>query len=250
MTTAADRRTQELARRFWVETGLPVSFPRDIERAVALALPVVVIVVSRLTSETIREWLRRRRLAIPVPEGHDDLMGCIIARGGHAFILVSGADPAEERRYTIAHEVAHLLLHYLLPREQVATALGEGMVEVLDGIRPPTLAEQAAAIFSSIRVGAHMHLMPRRGLHAAAIARLEDEADALALELVAPRETILSLLRSPELRGMTVAEQCHRLGIHFGIPAYLFEPIARTRREAQAVSFVDDVSSVLRERRS
>jgi len=250
MTTGADRRVEELARRFWVETGLPLSLPRDIERAVALALPVVVIVVSRLTSETIREWLRRRRLGIPVADGHDDLMGCIIARGGHAFILVSGSDPAEERRYTIAHEVAHLLLHYLLPREQVTAALGEGIVEVLDGIRPPTLAERAAAIFSSIRVGAHVHLMPRRGRGTGAIVRIEDEADALALELVAPREAIVSLLRSPELRDLADAEQCRALGVHFGLPPYLLAPSVRAYRQPHPRSFVDEVSSLLRERTS
>lgn len=249
MTTGMNRRVEELARRFWVETGLPVAFPRDIERAVALALPVVVIVVSRLTSETIREWLRRRRLGIPVPDGHDDLMGCIIARSGHAFILVAGTDTQEERRYTIAHEVAHVLLHYLLPREQVTAALGEGIVDVLDGIRPPTLAECAAAIFSSIRVGSHVHLMSRYGRHAEAVARIEDEADALAVELVAPREEIVSMLRSPELRGLPVPEQCRSLGARFGVPPYVFEPIVSARREAQPVSFLDDVSSVLLERK-
>ncbi|MGH7719591.1 MAG: ImmA/IrrE family metallo-endopeptidase [Gemmatimonadaceae bacterium] len=247
--TGADGRIEELARRFWAETRLATSFPRDIERAVALALPVAVIVVSRLTSEAIRAWLRRRRLGIPVPEGHDDLMGCIIARGGNAFILVSGSDPEEERRYTIAHEVAHLLLHYLLPREQVTAVLGEGIVDVLDGIRPPTLAERAAAIFSSIRLGAHVHLMPRHGRGASVVARLEDEADALALELVAPREAITLLSRSPELRELDDAERCRSLGVHFGVPPHLFEPIVRPNYQSRPVSFVDQLSSVLREQK-
>jgi hypothetical protein len=245
-----DGRIEGIARRFWVETGLPVSYPRDIERAVALALPVVVVVIARLSSETLRDWLRRRRLGIPVPDGHDDLMGCMIARQGHAFILVSGTDGEDERRYTIAHEVAHLLLHYLLPREQVTAVLGEGIVEVLDGIRLPTLAERAGAIFSSIRVGAHVHLLPRRGRGEHTITRLEDEADELALELVAPRQAVAEHRRSAELRRADPRDQCRSLGARFGVPAYVFEQMVRVDGEMRAASLVDELSSLLRERRT
>lgn len=242
------RTIESLADWFWSEASLPPTFPRDIERAVALALPVTVISLPRLASETIDDWLRRREISIAVPPGQKDLMGCVIARSGHAFILVCGSDPEDERRFSIAHEVAHLLLHYLIPRQEVISALGAAALEVLDGHRLPTPSERATAILASVRVGPHVHLLPRRGRGAQRVAGLEDEADLLALELLAPRSVLLNSLRSSDIRPLSIEQRCEILATRFGIPAVVLREALGIGRPGRPPSFVDETRAILKTR--
>jgi hypothetical protein len=60
---------------------------------------------------------------------------------------------------------------------------------VLDGKRAPTASERANAVLSHVRIGPHVHLIPRDGNDESdcEIAAAEDRADRLGLELVAPR---------------------------------------------------------------
>ncbi|HEX2094531.1 MAG TPA: ImmA/IrrE family metallo-endopeptidase [Longimicrobiaceae bacterium] len=213
----------------------------------ALALPVAIVTLPRLASHTIQQWLRRRGIPVSVPQGHRDLMGCIVARCGYALILVPGTDPEEERRFTVAHEVAHLIVHYLLPRGVLIAALGEGIVDVLDGHRPPTLAERATAALSALHLGPHVHLMPRHGPGAGTVLRFEDEADELALELLAPCEAIEAALRSVEVARLDGAARCGALGARFGVPPYVFQEVVEARRPRPG-SFLEEAMSLLREK--
>src|SRR5439155_24692013 len=122
-------------------------------------------------------------------------MGCLVANRGHGIIFVCGADPPDEQRLTIAHETGHFLKHYLIPRERVLEALGEAITPVLDGVREATPEERVLGVLSGVRVGAHVHLVPRQGAGDSRIAIAEDEADDLGLELLAPREALLAYLR-------------------------------------------------------
>jgi Zn-dependent peptidase ImmA (M78 family) len=39
-----------------------------------------------------------------------------MARAGHGFISLDGSDADDERRFSLAHELAHFLLDYQDPR--------------------------------------------------------------------------------------------------------------------------------------
>ena len=156
----------------------------------------------------------------------------------------------EEQRLTIAHEVAHFLADYLLPRQRVLQALGAHMAEVLDGLRRPTPAERAAAILSHIRLGAHIHLLPRLGIDADddwAVAHAEDRADHLALELVAPQACVRDVLDVLLNRqGVTPHDVRAALATHFGLPAYAFNETIKRMVRHPLRSFVEDIRAGLR----
>lgn len=188
-----------------------------------------------------------------MPDDHRDLYGCLIAHRGHGFIFVSETDAAEEQRLTIAHEVAHFLLDYLMPRRQVTQALGAEMVEVLDGMRPPTPAERAAAILSHIRLGAHLHLLPRPGREASedlGVVYAEDRADRLALELVAPRQRIHGVLEALSVRQACTQDAARTaLATYFGLPASAFHLTIQRVVRRSPMSFVEDMRAGLRQHR-
>ena len=184
-----------LAHEFWVGTGLQDTFPRNIERAIAMKLPLALVKLPQLNTKVIGQWLEQRRIITPLaplrgrravrpfPLDQRDLLGGLIAYRGYGLIFICGSDDPEEQRLTVAHEVAHFLVDYLHPRQQVIQALGEPIAEVLDGLRKATPSERAAAILSHLRLGAHAHLLPRPGKDEDSqwvVAAAEDRADRLA----------------------------------------------------------------------
>jgi hypothetical protein len=243
---------EALAQDFWAGTGLHDVFPRKIEQAASLKLPVIRVPLPRLTVPMIEHWLRQRGIATPLPEDSRDLQGCLVALCGHGFIFVCDTDSPEEQRLTIAHEVAHFLMDYLLPRQQVMRALGTDMTAVLDGLRPPTAAERAAAILSHVRLGAHVHMLPRNssGKEDAVVAHVEDRADRLALELVAPRACVEDVLRRlTERKGLTPDDVRRGLANHFGLPVYAFDEVIQHLFRCPPPFCITDIITSLRRRR-
>lgn len=238
---------ESLAAEFWEGTDLADDYPRDVEQAIALKLPVTVVKLPVVTVQAAGLWLRRHQRAAAFPSYRRDLMGCLYADGGHGFIFVCGADAAEEQRFTLAHDAAHFLVDYWCPRQRVIAALGPAIVAVLDGQRRASPAERASATLSRVRLGPHYHLLPRQGDVAEdRLACIEDRADELGLELVAPRERVLQRFQAmpAELRADTRAA-CAELGAWFGLPAYVFSPMLTALQRAKAPSFLDEALRLL-----
>jgi hypothetical protein len=241
---------EALARDFWAGTDGHKTFPRQIEDAAPLQLPLVIAKQTPIKAQVVRDWLRQRGIVVPVPGDQRDLYGCLVAHRGYGFIFVNGTDSPVEQRLTIAHEVAHFLADYLLPRQQIMQRLGVEMAAVLDGVRPPTPAERAAAILSHVRLGAHVHLLPRPGTAGAdeeSIARAEDRADRLAIELVAPLVHIRAILDDLVARQVFTPKAARAaLATHFGLPAYAFHDIIQRMVRRPPTTFVEDISAGLR----
>jgi Zn-dependent peptidase ImmA (M78 family) len=241
-------RSQEaIAHRFWSDTGLTDFFPRDIEKAVALKLPLAVVKLPRVTVPLIRRWLQLRHVRAVVPEDLRDLMGCLVAYRGFGVAFISGADPDDEQRLTVAHETAHFLHDYLLPREQLISALGDDITTVLDGKRLPTAIERANAVLAHVRLGPHVHLLPRNAnavQEDTAVMSVEDRADGLGLELVAPREEIANVLRT--FTDRSIDEVCDTLAARFGLPRQVFHHMIRRPDSKRVISFLDDIRPALR----
>ena len=236
-------RVQALAARFWADAGLDPAFPRNIERAAMLTLPVCIVKLSALTVATIRAWLAARGIAVAVPEDARELMGCVVCHRGHVILFVCGSDPDDEVRITVAHELAHVLVHYLLRRQAALVALGPQIAAVLDGDRLPTRAERTRAALAGMRLGPHAHLLPRGVKHDdARVEQAEAEADDLALELVAPREAVDARLR-PLPAGTLPGERRAALARHFGVPAEWFRRAVPDEVPSRPVSFLGHVLS-------
>jgi hypothetical protein len=244
---------ETLAGEFWAGTGLHDAFPRKIEQAIAFKLPLAPVGLSPLNVVSISQWLLQRDIATRLPDDRRDLCGCLVAFGGRGFIFICAADAPEEQRLTLAHETAHFLIDYLWPRQRVIHTLGEGIAEVLDGLRPATPAERAAAILSRIRLGPHIHVLPRPGKDEdsdVTVAQAEDRADRLALELVAPQARVRAVLDAVSARQAFTPDAARAtLTTHFGLPAYAFNETIQCMFRGRLPSFVADIAEGLRRRR-
>jgi hypothetical protein len=119
--------------------------------------------------------------------------GCLVAHAGKGLLFVDGADADDERRFTLAHEIAHFLVDYWLPRQQAIEKLGPELADVVDGLRAPTLSERVHAMLGSIRIGAYQSLMECAGqAELTGVWEAENRADRLALALLAPPGEVMS----------------------------------------------------------
>ncbi len=241
---------EDIADDFWHETGYSRTFPRPIEQALALKLPVTLVKLPDVTVRSVGAWLRENKHSCSFPTYENNLMGCLYAFRGFGYIFICGADPVEEQRFTVSHDAAHFIADYWIPRLQVLQALGSSISEVLDGERPPSIVERASAILARVRLGAHWHLLPRRGREPEDdpyVARAEDRADALGLELVAPKRLVIQMVKTESANGVTeIDAHCHSLAAFFGLPPYIFEFTVKMLVQQKTPTFLEEALRMLR----
>ncbi|MGX1742097.1 ImmA/IrrE family metallo-endopeptidase [Bosea sp. NPDC055353] len=205
------RPREEIAESFWKQAGGRDRFgePADIGLAAAFVLPVAVRLIPHLDTQLVTQILAGIGASPWLDKSPRLLRGCLVADGGKAMVLVDQHDPEDERRMTVAHEVAHLLLHYLQPREDAVTAFGPGIIAVLDRTRSPTIGERLSSALRNVPIEPYQHAMDRSPVHGRAVGAMEDEADDLAIELLAPWREL------KKMRGAAPSALRQR----FGLPA-------------------------------
>jgi uncharacterized protein DUF955 len=224
--TGSIRRIEEAAKAFWQAAGGRRKFgsPIDLERAVALALPLGICRMPALSSAKVAAVLERIGTVPWSARPDRPLRGCLVADLGVGLVFLDGEDPADEQRYSLAHEVAHFLLHYLQPRQHVLDVLGMDMAAVLDRARPPTAAERLSSALRDVVLEPFRHAMARtadgRPTHFRTKS-IEAEADELADELIVP----LAELRS---RHDLTPEQ---LAADYGLPIWATGRLAAINSE-------------------
>lgn len=213
------------AEMFWRRAQSIEAFPRSLESTIAWILPLAVIKVPRLWLSELRTWLHERRIPFR-PLGADrQLRACVIAHAGRGIVFLDGTDPEDERRVSLAHEVVHFLSDYLEPRERTIALLGDAAREVLDGIRLPSPSERLQAVFKGVELGTYARLLDRSedgSIGRSDILAAEDRADRIALELLAPRRTVLARLAKlqPDWRDTSAVPLAQQVLVDdFGLPA-------------------------------
>ena len=236
----------ETASSFWDDAGLPDAYPRDVRRAVVLTQPLSLVLLSELHVSGVLEWLRRQGRNLDMAVRDRPLRACLVARSGAGFIFVDGGDQESEQRYSIAHELAHFLLDYVAPRQEAVSRLGDEILDVLDGLRPETIAERAGALLTGVGAGAHVHLLGRSEEEAAAetIDIAEARADALALELLAPWADVSTQIGAQGI-GVERAAIVRLLTDHYGLP-----PVPARRYAARFLPQRESSSALLRHLRA
>ena len=180
----------EAAAGFWRAVGGAEPFPRALRGPIRHGpFDLTVKEMPALGLCGVERYLAGLDIGWRCGEPDRPLRACLAARDGAGFIFLDAGDPPGERTFSLAHELAHFLGHYWLPRRRACQLLGEGAGGALDGQRPPTPAERARAALAGVSLGLHVHLMqrgPRRAVPGGVVAATEEEADRLAYELLAP----------------------------------------------------------------
>lgn len=225
-----DRTLANVAAEFWTDAGGPEPFPRALEAAVLWTLPLGLVKVPRLGVAHVRDWMTSRRVPIRLCTPDRPLHGCLIAHNGAGWVMLDGADTEDERRFTYAHEVAHFLMDYHLPRRRALAEHGPSILDVFDGRRAPTLEERIHGMLADAPPGPIAHLMERRSdgaLGCVRVAGAENRADQLALELLAPadlvRASLAPLARVADTEDVTI-RAVTLLNTTFGLPLSVARP--------------------------
>jgi len=152
--------------------------------------------VPQLRLNDVLAWTQRVHITLLIPGHNRRLHGCLVAYRGKGTIFFDAEDAEDEQRFTIAHELAHFLLDYQAPRQRAVTILGDSILPVLDGDRSPTREERLHAVLSTVHLGVMSHVMerPDEGLPTNVVIDLEDRANRLALELLAPALPLCELV--------------------------------------------------------
>jgi hypothetical protein len=194
----------ELAHEFWTEAGEVEPFPRDLRGPIGNAVPLSVMLLPSLSVSTVLHWLSLFEIECAIQGRDRPLKACLVACQGCGFAFIDAGDSEAERRFSVAHELAHFLRDYWFPRRRVEQRLGKVALEVLDGIRSPTPEERFDALLRSVPLGFHVHLLERdrNGRPATQwIADAEECADRLAFELLAPAQDVMRT--AGESRGVS-----------------------------------------------
>lgn len=223
---------ENTAQEFWALAGGAPSSPRDIKAAITLTLPLEIYPVPGLMVRDVLVWTQRVKIAHVIRGRNRRLRGCLIAYRGKGTIFFDRQDPDDEQRFTLAHELAHFLLDYQAPRQRAVSILGASILPVLDGERPPTIAERLHAVLSSVPLGVMSHLMerPDEGLPTNLVIDIEDRADRLALELLAPAlplQEMMSQSIKPEGFSTRLAFLTQHLVADYALPGTIASSYAR-----------------------
>ena len=208
---ATDYAIENSAREFWTLAGGVPGYPCDLEGSIPYALPLQVQAVPGLRVSHANGHARRRGLPYRFSGRDRRLCGCLLAYKDVGIIFLDAGIAEDERRFTLAHELAHFLLDYRAPRLRALEALGEGIRAVLDGLRPATVEERVHAVLAGTRLGVVGHLMerPAAGLPSSTVLGIESRADRLALELLAPASVVIE--KAGTWRGMSYRERASTL---------------------------------------
>lgn len=217
----------EIADHFWADVGeSALAYPRDLLTVMHWALTVRPVETRDLSIARINSWLADRNsdLRLNIPDR--PLRACILVEDGAGVLFVDVTDADDERRFSVAHEIAHYLIEYAAPRHRAQARLGEDILPVIDGRRIASLDERIGALLGGVSLAAHVHLMERTPdghLPGNEVSAAERRADALAFELLAPFDAVRA--RLPRGAGRTDAEETLREA--FGLPAALARSYAR-----------------------
>jgi hypothetical protein len=209
---------QEAAERFWhTAGGPPEGFPRELRRPIAWSVPLSIVDLPELGMTAMASWLEERCNVSWRPLTDRPLRGALWAGPTGGFVFLNGGDPDDERRFSLAHELAHYIIEYVERRRRIAVRLGTAGLKAMDGQSPRLDETRIDAALARIDLRPRLHLLERDAFNGQPLSLrttdAEGGADELAIELLAPCEAAVSLGKSVKR-----AELDGWLALTFGLP--------------------------------
>lgn len=186
---------ERIAREFWSTTDEKYRVNFDIAGAVEHLPAIDVIHIDRLSPGKVEDWLKDMSIEIQFGVNDRNLHGILFIRNEHACMFLDKADSETQQRFTIAHEMSHYLLDYQLPKERAMLELGTGIKEVLNGNVKATEYQLVLSLIKGVDIEPYTVLIEKKGQGSFSSwtnYNAENEADYLALELLAPRARVIS----------------------------------------------------------
>lgn len=205
----------DVAESFWSELE-PSDAPRDLELAILWSQPLGIVDIPGLTVSGAREFLSSLRIPWTIDHVDRALRSCLLVFGGAGLILVDASDDPAERRLSLAHEVAHYLRDYSVPRAEIERRTPH-LVEIIDGLREPTTDDEVSALLAHVDLRLFTDLFDREpaGGYASALQDAREvQAMRLSWQLLAPADEVLS--RAAAASASTLPEV---LVQEFGFPS-------------------------------
>lgn len=238
---------ERIAREFWstVEPAYRSNF--DIVSAVDASLTIDLVAVKQLSLRKIESWLASRTITIEIDVNDRSLHGALLIRGNSVLMFVEDAEDELQQRFTVAHEVSHFLLDYQVPKERAILALGKEIEDVLNGNLPANNTQLALSVIKGINIDPYTFLIEKTGNGSFlnwANFNSENEADYLALELLAPRTKVINETVSSTKRltySQFTRNSLELLKGKYGIPAEIARQYASELANAvtNGPSFLD-----------
>jgi hypothetical protein len=223
------KRIEDLAAGFWAGVDSEEPFPRRLEHAIRCTRPIDIVRLPGLSPRAIVSWLEAQGYRFPLRARERRLNGCLLVLRGMAFLFVEEGLAADDARMIVAHEFAHYLAEYEDPRDRARRRMGPALLEVFDGERPATQAEQLQATLTGVTLGVHDHYLERHSdnTYPEPVGQVEQTANELALELVAPTHAVLAAMRSQGPLPAEAGPWETLLRERFGLPGSWARPYAR-----------------------
>ena len=152
-----------------------------------------------------------------------------MAYGGSGVLFVDATDDPAERRVTVAHEAAHFVVDYWLPRLELADRAPH-LLAVIDGLRQANDADHVDALIARAPLGVQTHLFERDAAGAMLtpeVKQLEQRAAQIAWEVLAPQAVITQHVCDPDPFALV-----RSLEVDFGLPRTTAREYAQHLRRA------------------
>lgn len=186
---------ERIAREFWLTVDQEYRDGFDIVNAIDTSVFINLRRIKELSLKKLEEWLKEMtdQEEFNIDDRH--LHGALIIKGPSIFMFVEASEDEVQQRFTVAHEVSHFLLDYHLPKERAILALGKEIEDVLNGNLPPSNIQRTLSAIKGVDIAPYSFLIEKTGngsFENWSNFNAENEADYLALELLAPRARVIS----------------------------------------------------------
>jgi hypothetical protein len=189
---------QTAVRKAYESAGMPVATGLSnivpLRRLVA-AHPLFVDEVSDLCPRVAAAHMRARagREIVRPTQAEEELAGFLYANAAGGWILVRQGDFLPRRRFTIAHELGHYLLHFLPILEYNAASQPDHPLDLSESLPPAkeVAKTEETGAGSLVIHGAH----GRQPGMIDGEERLEEQADLFAAELLMPSDVCRALVQ-------------------------------------------------------